>query len=193
MTYAYDISYLEDARRTLGEAFDYAANTCHIELDIFMDLFITGGFATQFGSCSPKFIAGMSGPELVWETILHSGQNISLPEVCVEYSCSPEYWVGWALTYYQWYTGFSFKTIRKYLSMRDLEKPYSTLHEASEDKLINSLNLIIERRQSEAITHLQSLRRKPFCPLADPRMQNGRFNGGLSACILHLPMLYCNS
>ena len=157
MNYAYDTSYLEDARRTLGEAFDYAVNTCQIDADVFMDLFITCGLAKQFGSGSPKYIARMSGPELGWEIVLRSGQTTDFPSIRIEYDYSPEYWAGWALAYYQWHTGRSFKEIKRYISMKELDKLYSTLHEASDGKLIDTLNIIIEQRTS--LTHLQSQRR----------------------------------
>ena len=61
------------------------------------------------------------------------------------------------LWYYQWHTGRSFKEIKRYISMKELDKLYSTLHEASDGKLIDTLNIIIEQRTS--LTHLQSQRR----------------------------------
>ena len=39
MIHAYDELYLNDAMRNLGEAFDYAVNQCHMEADVFMDIF----------------------------------------------------------------------------------------------------------------------------------------------------------
>ena len=75
MIHAYAEIYLDDAMRNLGEAFDYAANVCGIELDDFMELFITGGLAEQFGAGVPKYISGMSGTELVWEVLSRSGHQ----------------------------------------------------------------------------------------------------------------------
>lgn len=49
MTRAYNEQYLDEAMRNLGEAFDYAAHGCNMELDDFLNLFIAGGFARQFG------------------------------------------------------------------------------------------------------------------------------------------------
>ena len=36
MTHAYDEIYLTEAMSNLGEAFDYASEVCHLELDVFM-------------------------------------------------------------------------------------------------------------------------------------------------------------
>lgn len=48
---------------------DDEANNCGIKPDDFMDVFIAGGLADQFGSGVPKFVSGMSGIELVWVDI----------------------------------------------------------------------------------------------------------------------------
>lgn len=68
-------------------------------------------------------------------------------------SCSPEYWCGWIMAYYQWRTARSFKEIRKYISINEILKMYSPLHEGSEDKFAYTLNAIINERNTE--TRLQ--------------------------------------
>lgn len=143
MIHAYAEIYLDDAMRNLGEAFDYAANDCNIELDDFMEQFIRGGLAEQFGSGVPKYVSGLSGIELVWEVASQSGQQWELPEPGVEYDRSPEYWCGWILAYYQWNTGRTFKDINQYISMKDILKLYPTLHEAAEEKFVDTLNSIL--------------------------------------------------
>lgn len=157
MICAYDEKYLDDAMRNLGEAFDFAYNDCGIELDEFMDMFIAGGIARQFGLGVPKYVSGMSGMELVWEVTARAGQACELPEMSVEYECSREYWCGWILAYYQWRSGRSFKNIRQYISMEEVLKLYPTLHEAAEDKFVDTINIMINR--SNYPTRLQTLRR----------------------------------
>lgn len=157
MLHAYDEKYLDDAMRNLGEAFDYAYNECNIELDNFMDMFIAGGIARQFGSGVPKIVSGTSGTELVWMIIEQAGQIRELPDIQIEYTYSRQYWSGWILAYYQWYTGRSFKNIKSHLSMDEILKLYPTLHEASEEKFVDTINIIISR--DNPATRLQSLRR----------------------------------
>lgn len=157
MMYAYNQNYLDDAMRNLGEAFDYATNDCKMELDEFVDLFVASGLAQQFGSGVPKYVSGMSGTELVWEVIAQSGKMTELPESAISYDCSPEYWCGWALAYYQWYTKRSFKNIKQHISMNDILALYPTLHEAAEQKFVDTVNVIIHR--NDATTQLQFLRR----------------------------------
>lgn len=157
MMRAYDESYLDDAMQNLGDAMDYAVNTLGMEPDAFMDMFVTGGLAEQFGSGVPKYVAGMSGTELVWEVTNRAGQNIELPMAQIDYACSPEYWTGWILAYYQWFTGQSFKNIKNYISVKEVLDLYSTLHEAPEEKFVDVVNRRISK--ANAPTHLQTLRK----------------------------------
>lgn len=157
MMHAYDEKYLDDAMRNLGEAFDYAINCCRIEIDNFFDMFITGGIASQFGAGVPKFVVGMSGTELVYEIVERVGLKLKMPEPQIEYQYSSEYWCGWILAYYQWFTGRSFKNISQQVTMKEIIKLYPTLHEASEDKFVDTINQMIRRKGT--MTQLQRLRK----------------------------------
>lgn len=157
MMNAYNKQYLDDAMRNLGEAFDYAVNDCGIEAGKFMEIFIAGGLAQQFGAGVPKYVAGMSGQELVMETVKRSGLKCELPDTVVEYERTPEYWSGWILAYYQWYTGHSFKKIAQNISADEILGLYPMLHEASEEKFID----VVKKRLAakENATNLQHLRK----------------------------------
>ena len=157
MIRAYNQMYLDDAMKNLGEAFDYASNCCDIELDDFMDVFVTEGIAEKFGSGMPRFVSGLSGTELVHNVMEKTGYRWKISDVQVEYDCSPEYWCGWILAYYQWYTGMSFKNIKQHISMQELLDMYSTLHEASEDKFVETLNKRIDNKKLP--TSLQTIRK----------------------------------
>lgn len=157
MTHAYDELYLDDAMKNLGEAADFAVNACGISLDKFFELFIATGFAAQFGSGVPKIVSGLSGTELVYEIASKAGIEIGNAEMQTEYDCSCEYWCGWIIAYYQWKTGRIFKEVFQYVSAGDLERLYPTLHEASEEKFVDVVNGIIERKNTT--TKLQEIRK----------------------------------
>ena len=157
MMRAYDEQYLDDAMRNLGEAADYAVNACNMSLQKFFDLFVTTGFATQFGNGVPKIVSGLSGTELVHEVVMKSGIEQDLPEVQTEYDCSPEYWCGWIVAYYQWHTGRTFKDIFQNVSAKEIEKLYPTLHEASEEKFVDVANAILDTKNF--VTRLQTIRK----------------------------------
>lgn len=158
MTHAYAEEYLDDAMGNLGEAFDYAVNACMLDIDEFMNLFIASGYGDGFGKGNPKYISGLSGTELFMEMIQKSGLQMSFPEAQIEYDCSPEYWCGWILAYYQWTTGRSFKDIHDHISMSEIRKLYGTLHEAAEEKFVDTVNAIIKRKN--APSRLQQQRKR---------------------------------
>ena len=131
---------------------------CHLSADEFLHLFISSGFANGFGHGNPRLVSGLSGTELVMETLTKAGLPIPFPQPQTEYDCSPEYWCGWILAYYQWKTGRSFRNIRESISMQEILKLYPILHEASEDKSVDTVNGIISR--SNTISKLQQQRKK---------------------------------
>lgn len=158
MINAYDETYLEDAMRNLGEAFDYAVNACRLKADVFMQFFISGGLADGFGKGAPKLVCGLSGSELVMETLAKAGLDAEFPECRTEYGCSSEYWCGWILAYYQWKTGRTFRDIHENISMEEIAKLYPALHEASEEKAVDVFNSIIMRKNT--VSRLQQQRKK---------------------------------
>lgn len=155
---AYNEKYLDDAMKNLGEAFDYAINSCKKEPDAFARIFIATGVADYYGKGNPKYVVGKSGTELAMDIIIATGENVIFPKAQIEYDCSAEYWAGWILAYYQWKSGRTFRDILNNVSMMDILKLYPTLHEASEDKFVDTIDGIIMRRKSS--TKLQRQRKK---------------------------------
>lgn len=155
MIRAYDEMYLDDAMKNLGEAFDYAVNACRLEADGFLEFFIASGTADQFGKGNPRYVSGMSGTELAMEVIQSSGLDIILPEALTDYECSPEYWSGWILAYYQWRSGRTFSDIQCNIPIKEILKLYPTLHEAAEEKFADTVNSLIAGKKTPAKIQIQ--------------------------------------
>ena len=153
--YAYDEIYLYDAMKNLGEAFDYAVSACEIEADEFMNMFIASGFADSFGKGNPRLVCGLYGTELVMETVTKTGLSVNFPEPQTEMEFSPEYWCGWILAYYQWKTGRTFRNIHENILCSEVLSLYSPLHEADEEKFVDTVNSIIWRKNSPSNLQLQ--------------------------------------
>lgn len=136
MIHAYDEIYLDDAMETLGGAVEYATLFCNVEGQEFLNLFVTSGIADEFGRGNVKYISGMSGIELTRDVLEKCGKKASnIIEIpYVDYP--PEYWIGWILAYYQWYTGKSFSVICKKISYEKIENLYGVLHEADQSKAV---------------------------------------------------------
>lgn len=123
-----------------------------------MHYFISSGMSYEFEKGNPRFVSGLSGTELAIETLTRTGLSLISIEVQIDYECSPEYWCGWIISYYQWRTGRSFRDIFKTISMSDIFKLYPTLNEASEEKAFDIINGIIQRKHT--VSNLQQQRKK---------------------------------
>ena len=157
MMHAYDECYLDDAMKNLGGAMDYAVNQCELSMSEFMQMFIASGYAKLFEKGTPRYVSGLSGTELVCDILFRVESKSDFPTIQIEYSCSKEYWCGWILAYYQWYSGKSFKDILSCLPMEQIERMYPAMHEASEQRFVDAVENMIARKTSA--TKLQTLRR----------------------------------
>ena len=137
MTHAYQEIYLSKAQAVLGEAFDYAINSCNILGKDFVKLFLASSISKRMENGEPACITGKSGIEIVIDIFLETtGQTLYI-EPKVHLGRTKEYWIGWAVAYYQWCSGRSFSDIFKVLSFEDLKKMYYTLHEADITKFVD--------------------------------------------------------
>ncbi len=139
MTRAYNESYLNNAKNSLSAFFDYAINDCKMKPDWVTALFVTTGYAEQFERGNPAFLVGMSGIELAKAVILKAYQSKDLPLPANTKECSPEYWAGWALAEYQWYTGRRFKDIFDRVPLSRMIQMYSVYHEMDITNFISTM------------------------------------------------------
>lgn len=146
---AYYEGYLDDAMDTMGNMMDHALNTCGMNGDDFFYMFLASGTARQFELGNPRYLAGMTGAEIVREIVLREkGTELNEPE---EYDLdkSPEYWCGWILAYYQWRTCRSFRRIRQIVSIEEILWMYPTHHEADEEHFVDTMNRLYQRRHTK--------------------------------------------
>ena len=141
MTCAYDEEYMWLAQRVLGDMLDYAVNTLGYALSFFYQMFLVSGVAQQFEIGNPRYAAGKNGCEVAREVLERCGIACEQPDL-MYLDKSPEYWTGWALAYYQWYSGKSFRTIEQRASVDYVCSLYDPLHEADISKFV----LVMEER-----------------------------------------------
>ncbi|MBE6132936.1 MAG: helix-turn-helix transcriptional regulator [Erysipelotrichaceae bacterium] len=136
MTHAYNEMYLNDAMQTLAEVFSLVKGKK--EIDLLFQNFIMSGIAYQFGRGNPRYI-NMPSEALFYEITKYNmhRRNVNL------FNRSREYWCGFVLAYYQWYTGMSFEQIGKRLPPSKILDMYYPLHEASLDKFVEVANSIV--------------------------------------------------
>lgn len=154
--HAYSEDYLPSAQRIMGDMLDYAANTYEMDLDEFFSMFLVSDVAFQFQTGNPTYVAGKTGCELVKEVIRKSGLvRPDFPEE-MYIDRSPQYWAGWALAFYQWYTGRTFQRIYRAVPVRELLKMYPVFHEMDLMQFVSAM----DRKWKEYYvqTNLQRLR-----------------------------------
>lgn len=157
MIHAYQEMYVNKAQKRLGEAYDYAINYCGFSGEEFTSLFLTSSLSKQFEKGNPSIIVGKSGIEIVGD-IVRETKNKEIELVSYEnYARSKEYWIGWAIAYYQWFKDRSFTDIFNVVSYQELTRMYTTLHEADISKFVEIIDERIEEHSKE--TNLKRLRR----------------------------------
>ena len=161
MMNAYKQDYLSDAMRNLGGMLDFAVNDCVFEINSFLQMFFVSGIAREIEKGNPKYLAGHSGEELVWIITGRCGLQKKLPDAKIRFDRTPEYWCGWILAYYQWYSGESFEKICTGCPGDELLMLYPALHEASEQKAAE----VIKKRINEVHAHTQLRRLRAYAGL----------------------------
>ena len=139
-THAYSQLYLNKASRTIGNMLHNAVCEFGIDGTDFLNCFIQSNIAEQFENGNPKYIAGKSGLELFLEVMEKTSDKAYNATLIETYDRSPEYWVGWILAHYQWYSGRTFKSILDTVPYDELIGLYEMLHEADIQKSYEVLN-----------------------------------------------------
>ncbi len=156
--HAYQKFYLNDAQQNLAVMFDYALRTLKYDGDQFFLYFIQSEVAQKFGHANPKYIVGMSGIELCQNVLTKIGATRDFPSE-PKIKQGKEFWLGWVLAYYQWYSGLKFSDLQEYgLVPSEILSRY-ILHEADISKFVSVANKIILANKAATPTRLQKLRK----------------------------------
>ena len=141
MIRAYNEIYLDDAMQTLAEMFSYVPNAR--QADVLFQHFVMSGVAYQFGRGNPRYIN--MPPQALFEEV--AGRKMPMIQP-YSYGRSPEYWCGFVLAYYQWYTGLGFEQIGRRLPPSRIIAMYNPLHEASMEKFVEIANSIVFQKET---------------------------------------------
>lgn len=170
-TRAYQETYLSKAQAALGDAFDYAINTCRIPGSDFIKLFTASSVSRRMENGEPAYLAGKSGIEIAADVLLESTGKQLEAEPQEHFGRSREYWIGWAVCYYQWFSARSYLDIFKVLSYEDLANMYYTLHEADITKFVDIADEKIREHFKD--TNLKRIRSSYGCTQAELAKRSG--------------------
>lgn len=156
MIHAYDKVYLEKARTTLARMLDFAVYDLDYDIEVFFNMFIDSGIAAKFEKGDFHLIAGKSGVELAYEVAEISDEDKRNIKPNYTANRSGEYWVGWALAYFQWETGLSFAEIVKYVPIKDVLSLYNPYHEMDIRQLTDKMTELYKSAKPD--TNLKIIR-----------------------------------
>ncbi len=148
MTHAYDENYLFTARNNLGSFLDYAVNTLFCPAGTIWTLFIGSPLSLSYSRGDSAVVLGLSGEELAIKVITNTGWNTKGVRVKrkASISRSREYWAGWSICYYQWYTDLNYDEINEFISIEEIINMYSPYHEADISKFVDKLEELRKER-----------------------------------------------
>ena len=161
MIHAYNHYYLEDAMNNVGNMLDCAVNAVHCDINVFFEMFLASGVASQIQIGNPRFVSGLSGVELC-QKVFEKSSDFDIKEIDYQpFERTKEFWAGWSLAYYQWFRAKSFLYIqRNGLDINRIVEMYPTLHEADLSKFVVTADSIIESYLVERPNVLKTIRKQ---------------------------------
>ena len=171
MIRAYQETYLNKAQSVLGDAFHYAINTCNISGSDFIKLFVASSVSRRMENGEPAYLAGKSGIEIAAEVIAETMGKEIKAEPQMQMGRSREYWIGWAVAYYQWFSSRKYGDIFKVVTFEDLQNMYYTLHEADITKFVDIMDKRMQAFFPE--TNLKRIRTAYGCTQAELAKRSG--------------------
>ncbi len=129
MMRAYNEYYLSDVKKCLATVFDFAINDCGLSPKMFCDVFIVSGYADRFEIGDPGISSGKSGIEVVREILYEVNLMDMFKEPVFKFDRTPEYFAGFYLAEYQWYSAKSYKDIFFKISLDEIISMYPLYHE----------------------------------------------------------------
>ena len=145
---AYDESYLHTAQDILGHALDFAVVTLGLDSDVFGGAFAVSHASKQFASGNPQYVAGMNGCELARTVLTQTHTPFKDSEDAMYLDKSPEYWTGWALAFYQWYSSRSFTDILTAVPLSRIIPMYPVYHEMDIEHFTLHMDELIKKSVS---------------------------------------------
>lgn len=158
MRTSYPQCYIDDFSDTCGYMFQYVKKDCGIDPDDFFDWLIMSRVANHIQLGNPRYIAGMSGPDIAREVFNKTfGRDFGIEPV-YHTILGVEFWSGSMLAYYSWHSGMSFAQMRSYgIKPSVIAKMYQSNRD-DRPKLVEAVMDIVEKnRDASSLTYFRKL------------------------------------
>lgn len=150
MTHAYNEVYLERARSVMAHMFDYAVHGLGYSISDFFECFLVSSICGKFERGDAFVIAGKSGVELACEVTGNLEDVEASENILSAMHRSPEFWLGWSLAYYQWYSSRRFSEIVQMISIQDMLQMYDKYHEMDVLHFVECIDEISHQARMES-------------------------------------------
>ena len=142
---AYSDLYINEAQDWLGEFLETSVCVLNMELKEIWKRFVFSHYSLLFGAGDPFTICGKSGSEAAFELC---GKRVdNLPFI---YDRTPEYWLGWALAYYQWERNIPFAFITNNVDIEVMLLMYKKYHEMDITHFCEEIDRLMHLHKKEA-------------------------------------------
>ncbi len=145
----------------IGDTFDYAINDCNIAGAEFVKMFSASTICKKIENGDASYISGKSGIEIAVESV----NEITSKELNVipreRYEHTAEYWCGWVICYYQWWSSRKYADIFRAVAFDEILSMYPTLHEASKERFAEVMDEKMRKVYQE--TNLKRIRTAYGC------------------------------
>ena len=152
MIHAYNEQFIGIIQTKVAAMFELAVLEEHIDIDAFAQNFISSPVCHALENADPVYALGKSANELLSLILGNEPLNIETSNYA-----SPEYWVGWVLSYAQWYFNKPYAAIVAAIPCSQLLDNYFPYHEMD---ITQSMDLIAKYL-------------KLVCPLKEIRQRHG--------------------
>ena len=154
----YQEIYLNKKMGIMGDLFEFCINECKIDKSKFVDLFLKSKVCKKIENNEPNYLIGKSGIELGLEIL--NEENIEIENYStISFVRTPEYWCGWAISYFHQISGKEYSKIFELVTFEELLNLYPTLHEADITKFVE----VLEKLDKKNKTNLKKIRLNYGC------------------------------
>ena len=108
----------------------------------------------------------MNGCEFVRKILSETNTPFQDTDDIMYLDKTPEYWAGWALAYYQWYSGRSFMEILTVVPLESIIHLYSPYHEMD----ITQFSDLMDQKMQEASSQTRLRKKRENCGMSQSEL-----------------------
>lgn len=153
MAHAYNKNILPVVQNQMGGMFDFAAYGLGYGLGDFYRIFLDSKYCRRMENADSATVMGKSGVELCYDISEHEyipAKEMDIYTLHAINGRSREYWTGWALAYYQWFTSLPYAEINEVKSVDDIASMYDIYHEMDISHFVERINEVYKMKNPES-------------------------------------------